>query len=391
MDYTYFMQQALRLAGRGVGRVEPNPMVGAVLVRDGQIVARGYHQQFGGPHAEVEALQDARARGVDPSGCTLVVTLEPCCHVGKTPPCVATLLDARISKAVVAMADPNPVVDGKGIDQLRQAGVAVEVGVCEDRARRLNEPYLKRVTTGLPWVIAKWAQTLDGRIATQSGHSRWISNERSRRLAHQLRARVDAVVVGVGTVLADNPRLTARGVKLKRVARRVVVDPRLQIPGDARVLSEGDVSTLTLAVAADLYAEHPPKMVELAQRGVEFVGLPAWDRDSSRLAMEPLLRHLSQAHHATNVVVEGGAKLLGSLFQQRLVDQVLAFVSPKLFGDSQAVPPARGLSCPAVDQAQQLLLRGVRRVGGDVLLDYRVQASAAGASPGEGSTTTRLP
>lgn len=205
------MRRALDLAARGRGRVEPNPMVGAVLLdRAGQAVGEGYHQQYGKEHAEVNALADARQRGVDPAGLTMVVTLEPCAHTGKTPPCVEALLQARVGRVVVAMVDPYEEVSGRGIARLREAGLVVEVGVEETAARRLNEAFIKRVTTGLPWVILKWAQTLDGRTATATGHSQWISNEASRAAVHELRAVVDVVAVGVGTAIADDPSLTAR-------------------------------------------------------------------------------------------------------------------------------------------------------------------------------------
>lgn len=391
MDDQSLMLRALRLARRGEGAVEPNPLVGCVLARGGRILGEGYHRRFGGPHAEVEALVDARRRGHDPAGCDAFVTLEPCCHHGKTPPCTDALIAARVGRVVAAMEDPHPAVAGGGIAALRAAGVAVEVGLCEAQARRLNEAWLKRVTTGLPWVIAKWAQSLDGRIAAASGDSRWVSNELSREFVHVLRGRVDAVLVGVGTVMADDPRLTARprvAGRVRRVARRVVIDPRLRLPPDAALLREAETAPVLVATAADLVASPAAKLAELEARGIEVLPLPTLDAAPShqvpgRLDLRPLLRHLVSKHAATNVLAEGGATLLGSLLAQGLVDQALVFVAPALIGDAAAVPAVRGLACSMVSEAQALRLMRVRRFGEDVLLDYRVGNRAAPA-PGSG-------
>lgn len=369
-----WMRRALTLARRAQGWVEPNPMVGAVLVRDRRVVAEGYHQEFGGPHAEVNVLQQCRERGVNPSGCDLFVTLEPCSHHGKTPPCCDALLNAGIKRVFAAMVDPNPAVSGTGIDRLFQAGICVEVGLCGQQAQQLNEPYVKRATTGRPWVIAKWAQTLDGRIATRSGHSKWISGARSRRLVHQLRARVDAIVVGIGTVLADNPLLTARDVKVRRVARRVVIDPQGRLPLSTQLVQTlTPVAPLTVVVAEACYAAKPPHLMALANRGVELVSMPCDTKDSSQLDLMLLMEHLAKAHGATNVMVEGGSKLMSSLWRQQVLDQILAFVGPKMLGDSNAIPVLQGLVPEAerMDHASLLQLHSVKRVGDDVLLDYR--------------------
>ncbi len=311
-------------------------MVGAVVARDdGRVVASGRHAAFGGPHAEAAALADCAARGIDPEGLTMAVTLEPCSHHGKTPPCAEALIEARLARIVVAMVDPFEQVAGRGIAMLREAGIEVAVGVCETEAKRLNEAYLKRIATGLPWVIVKWASTLDGKIAARTGDSKWISNEASRRRVHELRARVDAIMTGIGTVLADDPQLTARGVDVKRVARRVVVDPRGELPENCRLARAGDV----LVSGGDV---------------------------------EATLRRLAQ-EGATNVLVEAGGGLTGDLLAYGLVDQVLAFVCPKLLGDAQAIDPVRGLEMEKIAEAIQLELRGVEQIGQDVLLDYRVR------------------
>ena len=227
------MARALELAARGEGFVEPNPMVGCVIARGAEIIGEGWHRKFGGPHAEVEALHVAGTRA---RGATLYVTLEPCCHQGKTPPCTDAILASGLGRVVVAQRDPFPAVAGGGIERLRQAGLAVEVGLREAEARRLNAPYLKLTESGRPWVIAKWAMTLDGKLASRTGDSRWISNEASRAIVHQLRGRVDAIVVGRGTAGQDDPLLTARPAG-PRVATRIVLDTRASLASDSQLVT----------------------------------------------------------------------------------------------------------------------------------------------------------
>lgn len=340
LDVAEAMSLALELAERGRGWVEPNPMVGAVWLRGGKVIGQAYHEKFGGPHAEVNAIADARARSEKiPGGGTMVVTLEPCAHRGKTGPCAEALIEAGVERVVVAMVDPYEEVAGRGIEKLREAGAAVEVGLMEAEARRLNEAYIKRVTTGLPWVIVKWAQTLDGKTATATGHSQWISNEQSRMLVHRLRGRVDAIVVGVGTAIADDPSLTARPPadgSVQRVARRVVVDRSGRLPPDAKMRHD----------------DGPP--VTIISGGLR-EGL-------KQLAAEGV----------TNVLIEGGATLVGALLREGLVDQVLVFTAPKILGDAAAVPAVHELTCETIDEALQLSLTDVQRLGDDVVMDYRV-------------------
>ena len=372
-----FMRRALQLARRGQGRAEPNPMVGCLLVRDGQVVGEGFHRRFGAGHAEVEALADCRRRGLAPAGCDVYVNLEPCCHQGKTGPCTEALIAAGVGRVFVAMADPFEQVAGEGLRRLRAAGIEVVTGICGQEAVQLNEPYVKRTTTGLPWVIVKWAQTLDGAIATATGDSKWISNERSRKVVHQLRARVDAVVVGIGTAAADDPQLTARGVVVKRPARRVVMDPDLRLATDSKLVQSLDQShPLTVAVRQQVLAERSAKVDELAGAGVELVGLAGDGGQTPTLQWRALLEHLCVARSATNVLVEGGAKVISTLMQQQMVDQVIAFVAPKLVGDNKAVRAVQGWSTSSIEQAYGLSLRSVKRVGRDVMLDYRCGTGA---------------
>lgn len=370
-----WMYQALVLAEQGHGWVEPNPMVGCVLVKDGRELGRGYHERFGGPHAEVQALQDAQRRGEAVRGATVYVTLEPCCHHGQTPPCCDALIAAEMSRVVIGMVDPNPRVSGKGIERLREAGIEVVVGVCQTQAEQLNEPFVKRVTTGLPWVIAKWASTLDGKTATHTGHSKWISSAGSRQLVHEIRARVDAVMVGIGTVLADDPLLTAREVEVKRVARRVVVDPELRMPRQSKLAlgSEPGDPPVTVGVCSEVYQGPSDRIKDYTDHGMSLMPLPR--RANHYLEIEPLLRHLAEAHQATNVLVEGGAALLGSMMDQGLVDQVLAFVSPKILGDERGTSAITGQLRDTIDASTMLTLRDIQRIEDDVLLDYRVKKS----------------
>lgn len=367
------MREAIRLARLGEGRVEPNPMVGAVIVRNGEIVAGGYHARYGGLHAEAEALRECKDKGVDPAGATMYVTLEPCSHHGKQPPCAEAVIRAGIKRVVIGMPDAFEPVAGRGVPMLRDAGLSVEVGVCLEEAEQLAEPYLKRGRTGLPWTIVKWAQTLDGKTATRTGDSKWISNTLSRRRVHEIRARVDAVMVGVGTVLADDPTLTARDVDVKRTARRVVVDPLLSLPDPCKLLSTLDEAPLTVAINEKLFDDDPDRLKTFAGLGVELIGLPVLAGSSGQqLDLRPLLEHLSATHRAMNVLVEGGSRLNGSLLRQGLADQVLAFVAPKIVGDADALGAVVGMSPERIADSTQFSLRAVEQLGGDVLLDYRV-------------------
>lgn len=371
------MRQAIERARLGQGYVEPNPMVGAVIVRDGEVLGAGHHARFGGLHAEADALRDCREKGIDPAGATIYVTLEPCSHFGKQPPCAQAVIDAGISRVVIGMPDPFEPVAGKGVPMLRDAGIEVEVGVCREEAERLAEPYLKRGRTGLPWVIVKWAQTLDGKTAAHTGDSQWISNERSRRRVHEVRARVDAVLIGAGTARTDNPTLTARDVEIKRTARRVVVDPTLSLPNPCKLIETLDRAPLTIAVDQRLFDDSPDRLKSFVELGVELIGLPLLDGGGdSQLDLRPLLEHLSQTHNAMNVLVEGGAYLTGQLLKQGLADQVLAFIAPKLSGDPAALGAAVGLSHDTIADAQQLELVLIEKLGEDVLLDYRIKSPA---------------
>ena len=354
------MQSALELAAGGAGWVSPNPMVGCVVVKDGEVVGRGHHQRFGGPHAEVHALYEAgdRARGA-----VLYVTLEPCCHTGKTPPCVDAILQARVGRVVVAMRDPNPLVDGGGLSRLESAGVEVTVGVCEAEALRLNEAFVKYITTRRPFVTSKSAITLDGKIATRSGASRWITGEAARAAGHRLRHASDAILVGIGTVLQDDPQLTTRLPGQRGVnPLRIVVDSTLRLAPTAQV---ADVAQDRRTLIATTEQATDASVRVLRERGVEVTRLPACA--GGRVNLDALCTVLGERGVAS-VLVEGGAVLTAALLKQRLIDKMVFFVAPKIIGGD-------GISvfgpCGVDTMEQALLLRDLtsRRIGGDVMLE----------------------
>jgi diaminohydroxyphosphoribosylaminopyrimidine deaminase/5-amino-6-(5-phosphoribosylamino)uracil reductase len=364
MDDDRFMARALALAARGLGLVEPNPMVGCVIVNEGQIVGEGFHKRFGGPHAEVNALT---AAGDHAQGATAYVTLEPCCHQGKTPPCTEALMRAGIKRVVAAVEDPFPQVAAGGIAQLRAAGISCDVGRRAVDANWLLAPYRKLVTTGRPWVIAKWAMTLDGKLATRNGDSQWISSEASRAVVHQLRGRVDAVMVGSGTARADDPLLTARPADLadiKRIATRIVVDSNASLsPGSRLVQTAADVPVL-VAVSSEAKSD---ACRQLSEAGVEIVRLVGTYEQRLGALFADLGRR-----RMTNVLVEGGSHLLGALFDTRAIDEVHVFIAPKLAGGSTALSPLAGTGVERMADALKLADITIEELDGDVYVHGRV-------------------
>lgn len=330
-DDSLLMSRALELASRGLGRVEPNPMVGCVLVRHGMVVGEGYHQQFGGPHAEIEALRVAGERA---RGSTAYVTLEPCCHTGKTGPCTRALIEAGVSRVIAAMRDPFPRVAGGGFAELQAAGIVVEEGLLAAQAAQLNTAYLKRLQTGLPWVIAKWAMTLDGKIAAHTGDSQWISGEASRALVHELRGRVDAILIGGGTARRDDPLLTARPAG-PRTALRVVLDTKGQLANSSQLLRTAHEVPL-LVVVGPAATTHDRE--RLLAAGAEV--LVAASTDHQQRIREVLVELARR--DCTNVLVEGGSRVLGSLLDGNLIDEVYAYIAPKLIGGFLAPSPMAG-------------------------------------------------
>ncbi len=313
-----FMRMVLKLAEKGSGSTSPNPMVGAVVVKNGKITGSGYHRQAGDRHAEVIALQQS---GKNNKSATLYVNLEPCCHFGQTPPCTEEIIKSGIKRVVCSMIDPNPKVNGKGIGILKKNKIKAEVGLLEEEAKKLNEVYLKYISTGLPYVILKWASTLDGKIATVDGDSKWISNDQSRKFAHQLRSQVDAVLVGVDTVIEDDPELNNRLVKGKNPVK-IILDTKGRIPLNSKiVLSAKNERTILATVCAD-------------KEKFENSYLEVWKLKENEKRQVDLLSLLKKAGESkiTSLLVEGGQKVLSSFMQERLVDKVYCFVSPKIIG-----------------------------------------------------------
>lgn len=365
-----FLDLAARSALRAAGDVEPNPLVGAVIASGDTILGIGHHRRFGQRHAEADALDNARAQGHNPRGASLYVTLEPCNGRGSNPPCVDAILDAGLAHVVIARRDPNPAKSG-GLERLAAAGVTTELSTDSPLATGLAAPFVKRLKTGLPWVIAKWAQTIDGRIATRTGESRWISSDASRLRVHRLRSRVDAILTGIGTILADDPQLTARGVrKVHRVARRVIADTDLDIPTQFFVVRTAPQIPTTVICARDLATADStaPKRHNLASQGVELLGVRA---TAQGIDIEAALRALVERHHTSSVLVEAGPGLLGSLFDADLVDEAIVYVAPMLLGDEHAKSVAIGRVAETLSMGKRFDLWRLKRVGHDVELTYR--------------------
>ena len=359
-----FMHKALELAQRGRGRVEPNPMVGALVVKNGDVLAEGWHEGFGGPHAEVVALERAGAKA---RGATLYVTLEPCAHQGKTPPCVEKIVSSGIRKVVFPVIDPNPLTSCMGRQGLLEAGVEVVEGVLEEDSKRLNAPFFKLMTTGMPYVIAKWAMSLDGKTATHTGDSRWVSSEESRGYVHKVRSQVDAVVVGINTVLRDDPLLTSR-IPGGRNPRRIVLDSQARLPKGCKLLASLGESEVIIATTASAPGE---RVEALRKAGCGVVVLKGDER-----GVDPteFLKVLGQ-WKCTNVLLEGGGSLTASFFEKGLVDKVMVFVSPKVIGGVEAKSPVGGTGVACIKECMRLKEVQVTRLAEDILVEGIVEGA----------------
>jgi len=362
MDY---MKQALSLAKLALGLVSPNPAVGAVVVKDGEVVGQGYTQPPGSWHAEVMALKQA---GEKAKGGVMYVTLEPCCHYGHTPPCTQAIIAAGISRVYLAMLDPNPLVSGRGADELEREGVKTYVGEHEEEAREINEAYIKFITTGMPLVTAKFAVSLDGKIATKNGDSQWISGSEARKYVHRLRYTADAIMAGANTVIADDPHLTCRyggrGGKAKKQPLRVIVDGRGRTPATAQIFSEPGKVLLVVSKLSK-----PEKREALAQVGAEILELPS---EEGLVDLKRLLKVLAE-REITSVLVEGGGILLGSLFDHELIDKVVAFIAPIIIGGEEAKTAVAGKGIDKVIDAIKLEHVSVEKFGEDLMISGYVK------------------
>lgn len=351
-----YMKRVLGLAGKARGMTSPNPMVGAVIVRSGRIIAEGFHERPGLPHAEAIALQKAGSKA---RGATLYVNLEPCCHLDKrTPPCAQAIIKAGIKRVVIAMIDPNPKVSGRGAELLRNAGIKVDVGILEEQAKKLNEVYIKHITTGMPFVILKVAMSLDGKIATERGESKWITSLNSRRYVHRLRSMVDAVLTAIGTVKTDDPELTVRLVKGKSPVR-IVIDPEFEIPLTANLLK-----TPPNTIIFTKNKNHPPLPDGVI---LEYF-------DSDRLDLRDAMRRLYE-RGITSVLIEGGSSLNYYALKDGIVDKVLFFIAPKIIGGRDSIPSVGGTSTD-LNSAWKLRDLKTKRIGEDILIEGYVSSSS---------------
>ncbi|KIF83591.1 bifunctional diaminohydroxyphosphoribosylaminopyrimidine deaminase/5-amino-6-(5-phosphoribosylamino)uracil reductase RibD [Noviherbaspirillum autotrophicum] len=347
------IERALQWASKGMFTTTPNPRVGCVIVKDGQVIGEGHTQPPGQAHAEVQALNDAACRGADVRGATVYVTLEPCSHYGRTPPCADALVKAGVARVVAAIADPNPLVAGQGLEKLRAAGIAVTCGVLEDEARDMNIGFMSRMRSGKPWVRMKAAASLDGKTALHNGRSQWITSDAARDDGHWWRARACAVLTGIGTVLADNPQLNVRAVDTPRQPRRIVIDSQLQISPQARILDGG--GTWVVAASAD-----PEKQAQLRERGAEIIVLP----NAHGKVDLPALMHELGRRQINEVHVEAGFKLNGSLIREGCVDELLLYLAPSLLGDAQGLFDLPALA--SLDGRKSLSFHEVKQIGPDL-------------------------
>lgn len=359
------MLRALEIAQTGIGLVEPNPAVGAVITdANGRLISEGFHAQFGGPHAEVVAIENANE---SVTGATIYVTLEPCSHHGKTPPCADALIAAGVGRVVVATQDPAPHVAGAGIQRLREAGIQVDVGTCSEQAQALIAPFRKLQLKKQPFVHAKWAMTLDGKIASRTGSSKWISNEKSRAVVHQIRGRMDGIITGIGTVLADDPLLTVRPAG-PRLPTRIILDSQARLPLNSNLIQSLDHSPILLFVSQKAADE---KVAALMNSGIEVVRTPS-DQQSKKLNLSEVLNELGR-RQMTNVLLEAGGQVLGAFWDGQYVDEVHCFVAPKLIGGSGAHSPFSGLGLESMEHAPQLVNPQIEILDENVYINGRIE------------------
>ncbi len=357
---TFYMTRALELAQLGAGHANPNPLVGALIVKNGKIIGEGYHEKYGHAHAEVNAFNNAKE---DVQRATMYVTLEPCSHFGKTPPCAETIIKKGIKKVVIAMKDPNPLVAGRGINILKDSGIEVVTGLMEEEAKKLNEIFIKFITTGLPFCTLKTAMTLDGKIAAYTGDSRWVTNERSREYVHKLRHKYSSIMVGIGTVLADDPLLTTRlDMVNSKNPIRIVVDSKGKIPLDAKILKCDD-NTKTIIATTEAIDKEKLKYIEA--KGADLIVTPL---KNNRVDLLYLIKVLGQ-RKIDSILLEGGSTLNYSALQEGIVDKVLSFIAPKIIGGSLSKTPVGGKGIPFMRDAIALNNINLCKFGDNLMLE----------------------
>ena len=362
MDNKKYMRLTLKLALQAKGRTSPNPLVGAVIVKNNRIIGRGYHKRAGDSHAEINALNIA---GQKATGATLYLNLEPCAHFGRTPPCTKEILSVGIQRVIIAMLDPNPLNCGRGVRELRKGGIEVKIGILEKEARKINEAYLKYITTKRPFVILKTAMSLDGKIATRTGDSRWITTKIARQYVHKLRDEVDAILVGIETVLKDNPRLTVRietpdSDRQARKPTRIIVDSRARVPLSAKVLNK-----VAPTIVAVTQVAPSRKIVALKKKGVKVLLLK---NKNGKVDLKELLKRLGKLE-ITNLLVEGGGRINAAFLKNGLVDKILFFIAPKIIGGEGAPTPVEGEGIARIKDAISLKNIDIKSFGGDTLIE----------------------
>ncbi|WP_133015324.1 bifunctional diaminohydroxyphosphoribosylaminopyrimidine deaminase/5-amino-6-(5-phosphoribosylamino)uracil reductase RibD [Clostridium cuniculi] len=352
-----FMELVIELAKRGEGKVNPNPMVGAVIVKDGTIIGEGYHEKYGEGHAEVNAFESLKE---DPSGATMYVTLEPCSHYGKTPPCVDKIIQSKIKRVVIGMIDPNPLVAGNGLDKLKRAGIEVKVGVLEDKCKKLNEIFIKYILTKKPYVVLKTAMSLDGKIATRNGESKWISSEKSRLQVHNLRNKFSAIMVGVNTVIKDNPELTCR-IKNGNDPIRIIVDSTLRIPINSKVLQNKDNKTIIVTTKR----ANINSMQELLKKNIKVIII---DEKNGQVDLNALIKKLGELG-IDSILLEGGATLNYSALEENIVDKVMIYIAPKIIGGESSKTPVGGRGIDKLKDAFKLKNIAINILDEDILVE----------------------
>jgi diaminohydroxyphosphoribosylaminopyrimidine deaminase/5-amino-6-(5-phosphoribosylamino)uracil reductase len=359
MNDEYYMNLALKLAAKGKGKVSPNPMVGAVIVKKGEIIGKGYHQCYGESHAEVNAIKNATT---DIAGSTLYVTLEPCCHEGKTPPCVEIIAKKKIARIVIGAIDSNPQVSCQGINYLLSRDIEVKTGILENECRNLNEVFFHFMETGLPFITIKYAQTLDGRIATTKGQSQWISSGASMKYVHKLRAEHDAILVGIGTIKKDNPELTVRLIR-GRNPLRIIVDSKLQINNQAKVLKNISKAKTIIATVKN---SRDHKYKNIAATGAQIITVDA-DKQG-KVDLKKLLKKLA-ARGISSVLIEGGSQIITSFLKEKLADRLVTIIAPKILG--KGIEAVGDLNISKLNSAKFLSIRKIRICGEDIIIDGR--------------------
>lgn len=360
----YYMGLAINLARKGIGKVNPNPMVGAVIVKDNEIVGTGYHEKYGGKHAEINAIENSRERL---NGSTMYVNLEPCSHFGKTPPCVDKIIESKINKVVIASVDPNPLVQGKGVKKLRDAGIEVKVGVLDEENKKLNEVFLKYIKNKKPFVVIKVAMSLDGKIATATGQSKWISCDESRRYVHKLRSEVMGILVGINTVIKDNPMLDCRLENGKNPIR-IIVDTTLKIPIDSKIVSSSK-SIRTIVVTTKNANRNVIKLLE--DKGVEILTV---NLKNNLVDLKEMINKLGELN-IDSILIEGGSSLNFSAINENIVDKIQVYVAPIILGGESSKTSIGGQGVDDIKEASKLHRLEYKQVGSDILIEGYLKGS----------------